>query len=535
MNTDCTLLHPRATRNAGLFERPKTNRAPPTKTETPRSRTTGMTPRAFIQNKTNTCYRVIKGVGAGQFGTAFLVEEEGKAGVVHCAKEIILRGRVDDAKREAVQEVKLMRETCNHPNIVSYVDSWLEARPGQKAFIVLMEYCSSGSLDKLISKVVQKEHKFNEKRIMHYMQELSGALQYCHDDLHIVHRDLKPANVLIDYTGSLKLADFGLAKLLGASSDLCVTYCGSPLYMSPEQCNGQTYSFPADMWGLGCILYELMSLHSPWRDPAFEGVAVYNTVPEVVRRIRTTTPRYSHLRNLYPLSLIDLARWLLQRDAEKRWTASQVCGILSMRAPPPSFPEGMSATHVLQKEENEEALRDLAALLIQKSFRSSFKNKHRLADFPEQNHHDNVEMNTVVRCKTVETNHPSEFLFSRHNVYTTPAPPPSTKHFVETNVTPVIPPLMTPNCVVKKPMEGYTRVQHKKTAIHARYNNMVSKEGMSRIEALAQPRHRKMPSAVTPVTKFAPKRMVSSPPGPQPVFPVTQHAHMNYIRPAWAP
>ncbi|GIQ91676.1 hypothetical protein KIPB_015034, partial [Kipferlia bialata] len=71
-------------------------------------------------------------------------------------------------------------------------------------------------------------------------------------------------NVLIDDHGTVKLVDFGLARTIDASS-LAETYCGSPLYMSPEIFRGERYDEKTDIWSLGCLLYELVSGRHPFQ------------------------------------------------------------------------------------------------------------------------------------------------------------------------------------------------------------------------------------------------------------------------------
>lgn len=271
-------------------------------------------------------------LGSGQFGDAYAVRHR-RTQKLYCLKVIRVRTADDAARQQAVTEVTLMRETCNHPNIVAYHDSWFNGN----YLNILMEYCCNGSLDELIDRFRQEGKRFTEAKITHYMQELSGAFVYCHRDLRIVHRDLKPANILMDEIGTLKLADFGLAKCLDVNTDLCATFCGSPLYMSPEQCDGGSYSFPADMWSLGCILYELMALSSPWIDPVGATNTNHrtnnnNSYPAVVQRIKRAQPNYSHLA--YPTRLIDLARWMLCPDSSSRASAVRIHEHLQMRSPP---------------------------------------------------------------------------------------------------------------------------------------------------------------------------------------------------------
>ena len=80
----------------------------------------------------------------------------------------------------------------------------------------------------------------------------------------IIHRDLKCANVLITKDGVLKIADFGLSKVLAGSKKMANTYCGTPLYSSPEVLNFESYTFTSDIWSLGIILYHVCMLELPF-------------------------------------------------------------------------------------------------------------------------------------------------------------------------------------------------------------------------------------------------------------------------------
>lgn len=76
----------------------------------------------------------------------------------------------------------------------------------------------------------------------------------------IVHRDIKPQNVFVDFDMNLKIGDFGISKLLDSSVQNCQTSAGTPSYMAPEMVESQDYSFKADIWSLGCVIYEICSL-----------------------------------------------------------------------------------------------------------------------------------------------------------------------------------------------------------------------------------------------------------------------------------
>lgn len=270
-------------------------------------------------------------IGAGQFGVASTVKNE--KGDVFCLKTVRIKDQ--HAMTEAKKEVELMKDTCNHPNIVSFCDSWFAQRHHRSQTLelfILMEYCTNGSLDAVLQKFATSKTYLPSTKVMHYLQDLSSALSYCHDTLRILHRDLKPANILIDQLGTLKLADFGLSKKFGADSenDLAATYTGTPLYMAPEVLRGELYSYPADVWSLGCVAFELMALHSPFDAPDNRA----RTMPTVIARIKNAEVDYESVTQRYPQQLVRSVKWMLQRNASKRYTAKDIFSLLDMRCPP---------------------------------------------------------------------------------------------------------------------------------------------------------------------------------------------------------
>ena len=262
-------------------------------------------------------------VGKGNFGCAKAVRTRKNDQL--CLKEIHIKKEDEEEERkQALAEVALMNK-CTHQNIVRYYESWF----ADDHMYILMEFCSGGSLDYLISRFQRKKQRFTAQKVLHYLEELSSALHYCHDTVRIVHRDLKPANVLIDALGTLKLGDFGLSKALAPTAKWCTTEVGTPLYLAPEVARGQPYSFPADMWALGTIMYELMALHSPWTKKDDDNLAMVT----LVMRIQRSDPDMSCLAG-YPDHLVATTRWLLQNKIPRRATAAQIVDLLAPKLPP---------------------------------------------------------------------------------------------------------------------------------------------------------------------------------------------------------
>lgn len=238
-----------------------------------------------------------------------------------------MKGRGDTSRAEAQKEVNLMAEAKKHSNIIRYFDHWFD----QRAMFILMEYAPNGSLDTIISSHRDENRRFSELQVLHFLQQLASALAFLHDEVRMLHRDLKPENVLVGQFGELKLADFGLSKALAPGNDLCVTFVGSPLYMSPEICMGEEYSFSTDIWALGCIMFEVMALRSPWEDACKAGIC---TVPALLMKIGTTPPAVDELSALYKPKIVKTVKWMLRKTVSLRPSASQIVDLLDIRDPP---------------------------------------------------------------------------------------------------------------------------------------------------------------------------------------------------------
>ena len=82
----------------------------------------------------------------------------------------------------------------------------------------------------------------------------------------ILHRDLKPANIFLHSDGTIKVGDLGLGRALSDHTPEAFSKVGTPLYMSPEALKGDGYDMKSDIWSLGCVLYELATLVSPFKE-----------------------------------------------------------------------------------------------------------------------------------------------------------------------------------------------------------------------------------------------------------------------------
>ena len=103
----------------------------------------------------------------------------------------------------------------------------------------------------------------SEQEVWKYFLQVCSALHYMHSK-RTMHRDIKPSNIFLTESGDVKLGDLGLSRLLSSQTVQVQTMVGTPCYMSPEAIRGRPYDFSSDVWGLGCLLYELVALKNPF-------------------------------------------------------------------------------------------------------------------------------------------------------------------------------------------------------------------------------------------------------------------------------
>ncbi|EPR79555.1 cAMP dependent protein kinase [Spraguea lophii 42_110] len=209
-------------------------------------------------------FLIMKIIGMGTFGKVFLCKHKisKKYYAVKVMKyyEIIRLGQVD----HVYDEKKILTLLRGNKYSVHFYYSFIE----NKKLILVMEYVPGGELFSYI----QYSNAFNLETTRFYSSQLLLALQSLHHR-NIVYRDLKPENILLDLTGSIKLTDFGFAKILDNQT---FTFCGTPEYMSPEKILGDGHSFSADIWSLGILIYEMLIGSTPF---------VGNTPSEVYKKV----------------------------------------------------------------------------------------------------------------------------------------------------------------------------------------------------------------------------------------------------------
>ncbi|XP_071603786.1 serine/threonine-protein kinase 36 isoform X1 [Heliangelus exortis] len=190
-------------------------------------------------------YHVLEMIGEGSFGRVYKGRRKHSAQVV-ALKFIPKVGRSEKELKNLQREIEIMRG-LHHPNIIQMLDSF----ETDKEVVVVTDY-AEGEL----FQILEDDGSLPEDQVQTIAAQLVSALYYLHSH-RILHRDMKPQNILLGKDGVVKLCDFGFARAMSIHTMVLTSIKGTPLYMSPELVEEQPYDHTADLWSMGCILYEL--------------------------------------------------------------------------------------------------------------------------------------------------------------------------------------------------------------------------------------------------------------------------------------
>nr|XP_034178593.1 serine/threonine-protein kinase fused isoform X2 [Osmia lignaria] len=205
-------------------------------------------------------YEVLKQVGEGSFGQVYKAKKRSDGEIV-AFKVIRKRGRSYKELRSLRQECEIQRH-LHHPNIVQMLDSF--ETDNEKASFFLQIVVVTEYADKELYEILGKAGRLSEQRAQVIACDLVSALYYLHSN-RVLHRDLKPQNVLLESNGVAKLCDFGFARSMSTGTHVLTSIKGTPLYMAPELIEERPYDHNADLWSLGCIVYELVVGSPPFQ------------------------------------------------------------------------------------------------------------------------------------------------------------------------------------------------------------------------------------------------------------------------------
>lgn len=250
-------------------------------------------------------------LGHGNGGTVYKVRHK-RNSQIYALK--VVHGDSDPlVRRQIYREIEILRRT-DSPYIVQCHGSY-EKPSGD--IVIVMEYMELGTLDSIL----QKYGAFDESKLSHVARQVLHGLSYLHGQK-IIHRDIKPSNLLVNKDMEVKIADFGVSKIMQRTLDACNSYVGTCAYMSPERFDPDTYGvnydgYAGDIWSLGLTLMELYLGHFPFLPPgqrpdwATLMCAICFGDPPSLPEGASEEFR-------------DFIQCCLQKESSKRWTTSQL-------------------------------------------------------------------------------------------------------------------------------------------------------------------------------------------------------------------
>lgn len=205
-------------------------------------------------------YEVGNVIGKGAFGEVRMgkIRENGKDVAIKILLKRKMRMKDYDLFRNEIEALKL----CQHPNIVQLHDVIEDL----ESIYIVMELLNFGTLKDYL----KVRSRMSNDKAKHIVKGIANALDYL-GKFGIVHRDLKPNNILMTEDGIPKLADFGLAILLGPSQKR-KEFAGTLDYTCPEMIIGVPYGQEADLWSLGVITYNILCGKLPFRGEEYDAI-----------------------------------------------------------------------------------------------------------------------------------------------------------------------------------------------------------------------------------------------------------------------
>ncbi|KAL4116003.1 hypothetical protein PRIC2_013005 [Phytophthora ramorum] len=284
-------------------------------------------------------YEVLKPIGKGKFSVVFKAKRRCDGQAVALKKIAIFDMMNLKAREKTLKEVRLV-QSVSHPNIIQYLDAFVQ----NNELYIAFEWAEAGDLKRQIRKANEKGVRFDERTIWRYFTQLCGAILYLHQG-RIMHRDLKPANIFLTLKGVVKVGDLGLGRYLSENTVEARSKVGTPLYMSPEVLRGESYDWKSDVWSMGCILYELAMLRSPFKSEGLNLVGLFQKINK---------GHYEDIPEVYSEHLRGLVKRMISLMASDRPSVQEVWEFCRTRPPSAALQERMRR-HQTAAENNNDA------------------------------------------------------------------------------------------------------------------------------------------------------------------------------------
>jgi serine/threonine-protein kinase len=230
-------------------------------------------------------YEILEELGKGAMGTVYLGRDPSinrEVAIKTLTYAEVEPDRLEEVKSRFFREAEAAGR-LSHPNIVTIYDVGEEHDTAYMAMELLK--------GKDLTHYTQQKHLLPVSRVLSTVLQVSRALAYAHNQ-GVVHRDIKPSKILLLEEDQVKVADFGIARVISLSKTETGTIFGTPNYMSPEQVAGKKVDGRSDLFSLGVVFYELLTGAKPFKGDSLTSLmyAIANTDHAPLKKIAPKTP-----------------------------------------------------------------------------------------------------------------------------------------------------------------------------------------------------------------------------------------------------
>ena len=251
-------------------------------------------------------FQILSKLGEGAYSTVYKVKRI-IDNQVYALKKVKLMNLSEKEKENSLNEVRILASVKSN-FVVSYKEAFFDEKDNTLG--IVMEFADRGDLYQQIVAHKKTAKFFEESDIWRIFIQLVKGLKALHD-LKILHRDMKSANVFLFSNGCAKLGDLNVSKV--ARRGLGYTQTGTPYYASPEVWKDKPYDHKSDVWSLGCVLYEMITLRPPFRAKDMEGL--FNKVCK---------GQFSKIPERFSEDLFTIVKYLLQVNSIQRPSCEQI-------------------------------------------------------------------------------------------------------------------------------------------------------------------------------------------------------------------
>ena len=232
-------------------------------------------------------------------------KEDGK---LYTIKTVVINENSEKEKELFFNELRIL-VPLTHINIISYKEAFYDKKT--KSLNMVIEYVDGGDLSMRIKLAKQKNMYFKEKIIWRIFLQILDGINYLHNK-YIIHRDLKTSNIYLTQKGSVKIGGLNVGKSI-EDIGMALTQIGTPYFTAPEIWKQMPYDYKCDIWSLGCILYEMTTLHVP-----FLGLNMQELYYNILNL------KYKPIPNIYSKELNEIINLMLNKNPDNRPSAIEL-------------------------------------------------------------------------------------------------------------------------------------------------------------------------------------------------------------------